>query len=180
MVDGYEAGNVSLTFNEEEQKKLSYIQGEINFALKAEMALKNPKILDMKDEEIEIIEPKNEEVIAKNSAIVDAFLKDVENVRVNAEYSDLDLKETFVPPYEPKIDPLSFVHGLTAQNLFTIDVIPVLNENAEVTGMTEVWGQPVDSKAVANSMKHGTPDTSGAHQMRGNGLEVPLGVTSMY
>uniref|UniRef100_A0AC34GPJ4 Helicase SKI2W n=1 Tax=Panagrolaimus sp. ES5 TaxID=591445 RepID=A0AC34GPJ4_9BILA len=178
MVNGYEIGNVDFSFSEEEQKKLSYIQGEINFALKAEMAKTNPKILEMKDEEIEIAEPRNEEAIAKNSAIVNAFLKEVEDARAGDEYSDLDLKETFVPPYEPKIDPLSFVHGLVAQNLFTVDVIPVLNENAEITGMTEVWGQPVDPKAVANSMKHGTPDTSGTHQMKGNGLEVPLGANS--
>uniref|UniRef100_A0A914Y6I8 Helicase ATP-binding domain-containing protein n=1 Tax=Panagrolaimus superbus TaxID=310955 RepID=A0A914Y6I8_9BILA len=178
MVNGYEDENVSFTFNKEEQKKLNYIQAEINFAIKAEMAVENPKILGMKDEEIEFIEPWNEEIIAKNSAIVNEFLNEVENVRANAEYPDLDLRETFVPPYEPKIDPLSFVHDLAAQNLFTIDVIPVLNEKAEVIGMTEVWGQPLDPNAVANSMKHGTSDTSGMHQMRGNGLEVPLGIIS--
>uniref|UniRef100_A0A914PLQ0 Helicase ATP-binding domain-containing protein n=1 Tax=Panagrolaimus davidi TaxID=227884 RepID=A0A914PLQ0_9BILA len=176
VVDGFTDAKSSFEFTEEEIKKLSYIQGEINFGLKAEMAKTDPSIMTKSDEEIHIIEPKNEESIAKNKAIVDNFFYKIQKAGGDAEDNVFDLKDTFVPPYKPEIDPLSFLPGLVQQNIFTINKIPILNDNAEVIGMKEFWGRPIDATAVANSMKHGAADTSVMHQMKGNGLEVQLNI----
>ena len=97
IVDGHEDVSAPLFLSDEEIKRIDYIQDEIQFALRAEAAVKNPAILV--DPEAEpLIEPRNEAGIEKNSAIVNQLFEDVEQARSNAPHDQgiLDLRHTHV------------------------------------------------------------------------------------
>ena len=89
-------------------------------------------------------------------------------------------KVSFSPPYIPVIDPISFVHGLASRNVFTINLRPIINDNAEVTDMVDVWERSIDATAIANSMQPTGSATSTLHQLKGNGLEIPLEIGMLF
>uniref|UniRef100_A0AC34GNH1 Helicase C-terminal domain-containing protein n=1 Tax=Panagrolaimus sp. ES5 TaxID=591445 RepID=A0AC34GNH1_9BILA len=169
-VEGFEDDNAAFQYTDEDTEKLKDIQKEINAELRAEFREAYPEVLHMK-----YWEPRNNEKIAYNSEIVENFLAEVEYCRNGARYPELDLKDTFEPAYEPTIDPISFIPGFTVQNLFVIDKIPVVDDNGAILDIEDVWEQPLDPVVVENLMKHGSSDISMYH-MKGNGLEVPLGL----